>query len=137
MRIRSLRSAFDRTLLAYLLFGLLLGSGASGCQAYIEVAPGPVERNDVRQHDAVVELLQRASFEFDCPSEEIELVAVEDFRLLQNADAAGPGTQLGAKGCGQRGLYVYTAENGWVLDSAGAGGITGDSDGREREEDAD
>lgn len=54
------------------------------------------------------QLFSRASFEFNCPREQIEL-----FRMA--------GRQVGATGCGQRGVYVRAGNAGWVLNSqAGA-----------------
>lgn len=64
----------------------------------------PNVRGKISNRD-VGALLGRASFDFSCPQEEITLTKVAQL-------------QVGAEGCGQRGVYVRTG-SGYVLNNVG------------------
>jgi len=57
--------------------------------------------------------LDRASFELQCPREQLQVIGL-------NADLdrqVGPGNQVGVSGCSRRAVYVLTPYAGWVLNS--------------------
>ena len=77
-----------------------------GCSALVSVRAA---HNEAGQ-DAVRE---RASFDFECPSDQLTLMSLE-------SESEFP-TQYGVTGCGRRSVYVHLPSSGWpgtwVLDS--------------------
>ncbi len=58
--------------------------------------------------------LSRASFEMECPREQLRLTGLN--RSLEEDPIAG--AQVGVSGCDRRSVYVFTSASGWVLNSA-------------------
>lgn len=60
------------------------------------------------------ELRRRVAYEFDCSAEQLELT-----QLSEGSNRYGHGAQYGARGCGQRAVYVYSGTEGWINNTAG------------------
>lgn len=56
--------------------------------------------------------LERASFDMECPKEQLNVVALKEMDFAHGAD----GSQAGVTGCGQKAVYVRH-KGGWVLNS--------------------
>jgi hypothetical protein len=55
--------------------------------------------------------LERASFEMNCPKDQIQVQELNGSRLMV-------GSQVGTSGCGHRVVYVMSASAGWLANSA-------------------
>jgi hypothetical protein len=51
--------------------------------------------------------LQRSSFELQCPAGSLEVTDL-------TPEQAGPGQQVGVRGCGKQAVYVFTESAGWM-----------------------
>lgn len=60
--------------------------------------------------------LERASFDLDCPKEQLNVVSLSEV-----------GLQAGVKGCGQKAVYVYI-NGAWLLNSEIPKRKSGDTD---------
>ncbi len=85
---------------------VLLGNVACGPQVY------------VRNH-AERELRRRAAFETGCPADQLSLTPLSSAMGVESRDRSTdtPRT-MGVSGCGKRGIYVYVAGQGYVLNAA-------------------
>ena len=66
-------------------------------------------------HDkrAMKTVTSRASFDFGCPADELEL------RVLSTEGARKVANQIGVTGCGKKAVYVYfSSSDTWIADSA-------------------
>ena len=73
-----------------------------------------------RENKRMQALVERASFEFDCPAEQLDLRALTRFKLWQNGQIrplTDAGVQVGVAGCDQRGVYIARNMGEWVLNS--------------------
>lgn len=70
-------------------------------------------RNPTVRTSFTKDVLPRASFEMQCPKEQIEIVQLN----TPLDDYTGGGAQVGAKGCGKQVVYVY-GPAGWVANTA-------------------
>ncbi len=80
---------------AFAAFMVACGGGQS---TYPNVGPGISDRHA----DAIFGL---AEFELNCPRQQIQLSKVAQYRV-------------GANGCGNRALYMYVQNVGWVSNSS-------------------
>lgn len=71
--------------------------------------------------------LARASFEMQCPREQLQLTGLN--RSLD--DGMNPGAQVGVTGCGRRAVYVAAYGAGWVMNTGNtdSGNSSGGSNG--------
>jgi hypothetical protein len=61
----------------------------------------------------------RASFDFGCPADELELL------VLSTEGARKVANQIGVTGCGKQAVYVYfSSSDTWIADSAITPGMT-------------
>lgn len=56
-------------------------------------------------------LRTRASFDMNCPEDQLSLTELDRNRNHQTAT-------YGVSGCGKRSTYIYTRETGWVANNA-------------------
>lgn len=86
------------------LLGILLLVSISGCAGF------SANLREKRQAD----LRQRASFEFSCPADQLQITPLDD-----NAASHGGGT-TGVSGCGKKATYIWDAfGTGWIMNSKG------------------
>src|SRR5262249_53723640 len=67
------------------------------------------------------QLEKRASFDFQCPTESIELLALSNSAgaRVDTADTArGMITSYGARGCGRQATYVLSPSELWIMNSS-------------------
>lgn len=62
------------------------------------------------------ELRTRFAFETGCPEDRI---TTTQLRGANNPTAPGHGAQYGVSGCGERAVYVYDYNRGWMNDTRG------------------
>lgn len=91
-----------RVLLLSIVLAVTACSGAQ--EAAGEASDPRITGRIDAQHRAA--LFQLTEIEFDCPPEQVHLTRLDV-----------PGWQVLAEGCGYRGVYVYAAGAGWLLNS--------------------
>ena len=97
-----------RPQLALYLSPLLVG--AFSCGPKVVVDGFELREKDWTRHEAT--LRARASFDFHCPKEELELTVLSVF-----PDPDDIPQQVGVRGCENEGVYVLTV-SGWVANTS-------------------
>ncbi|MFB6352033.1 MAG: hypothetical protein ABEN55_23715 [Bradymonadaceae bacterium] len=82
------------------------------------VEQGKITDGKVLQKSSMVDLKKRAGFDLDCERSQIDLTALTQFELAPSGGPSSDEVQVGAEGCGKRGVYVWSDDKGWVLNSA-------------------
>ena len=92
--------------------GVLLTS----CLASVQSGAFKVHKGTFEDDSAKVR--ERATFEMDCPKDQIELVVLDVSTDLYNNNYP---KQIGATGCGKKAIYVRTGSSGWVMNTESNG----------------
>src|SRR5687768_24015 len=86
------------------LCALMIGSGLLAC-ASMAATPDSARQHYVESRRE--NLLRRASFDLDCPAEQLEDVSLNEWH-----------TTMGVKGCGRRFTYIWDHHDGWIANNA-------------------